>query len=117
LLGPRCRGFVVEIYVDCFRANCPHESRFICFARSLRNILEVPQVALLIDKYDEDWTQLWYVLIRGKAKLLPMRGHKERTWALRKLRAKYPQYAGRMLPNDAPIIRITPDRTTFWGKL
>jgi PPOX class probable F420-dependent enzyme len=80
----------------------------------VRNILAVPQVALLIDQYDEDWTQLWYILIRGKAKLLPMRGHKERTWALRKLRAKYPQYAGRMLPNDAPIIRITPDRTAFW---
>jgi PPOX class probable F420-dependent enzyme len=82
----------------------------------LRNILEVPQVALLIDQYDEDWTQLWYVLIRGKAKLLPLDGHKERARALRKLRAKYPQYAGKMLPNDAPIIRITPDRTAFWGK-
>jgi PPOX class probable F420-dependent enzyme len=83
----------------------------------LRNILAVPQVALLIDHYDEDWTHLWYILIRGKAKVLPMSGHKERVWALRKLRAKYPQYAGRMLPSDAPIIRITPDRTTFWGKL
>src|ERR1700739_1362644 len=83
----------------------------------VRNILAVPQVALLIDQFDEDWTQLWYILIRGKGNLLPMHGHKERAWALRKLRAKYPQYAGRMLPNDAPIIRITPDRTTFWGKL
>ena len=51
-----------------------------------------------------------------KAKLLSMRGHEERAWALRKLRAKYPQYAGRMLPNDAPIMRITPDRTAFRGK-
>jgi PPOX class probable F420-dependent enzyme len=82
----------------------------------LRNILAAPQVALLIDKYDENWTQLWYILIRGKAKLIPMSGHKERAWALRKLRAKYPQYTGRMLPNDAPIIRITPERTVFWGK-
>jgi PPOX class probable F420-dependent enzyme len=83
----------------------------------LRNILAAPQVALLIDRYDEDWTQLWYVLIRGKAKQLPMRGHKGRAWALRKLRAKYPQYTERMLPDDAPIIRITPERTTFWGKI
>jgi PPOX class probable F420-dependent enzyme len=83
----------------------------------VRNILAVPQVALLIDQYDEDWTKLWYILIRGRAKLLPMHGHKERAWALRKLGEKYPQYAGRMLPNDAPIIRITPHRTTFWGKL
>jgi len=83
----------------------------------VRNILAVPQVALLIDQYDEDWTQLWYILIRGKAKLLPMRGHKERSWALSKLREKYPQYAGRVLPDDAPIIWIKPDRTAFWGKL
>jgi PPOX class probable F420-dependent enzyme len=83
----------------------------------LRNILAVPQVALLIDRYDEDWTQLWYILIRGEARLLPMSGHKERAWALRKLRAKYPQYTERMLPDDAPIIRITPDRTAFWGKV
>jgi PPOX class probable F420-dependent enzyme len=81
----------------------------------LRNILAVPQVALLIDHYDEDWAQLWYILIRGKGKLIPMSGDKERAWALRKLRAKYPQYAGRMLPNDAPIIRITPHWTAFWG--
>ena len=83
----------------------------------LRNILAAPQVALLIDQYDEDWTQLWYILIRGKAKLLPMRGHKERASAIRKLRAKYPQYTERMLPDDAPLIRIKPNRTAFWGAL
>ena len=83
----------------------------------LRNILAVPRVALLIDKYHEDWTRLWYILIRGNAKLIPMRRHKERAWAIHKLRAKYPQYSGRMLPDDAPIIRITPDQTTFWGQL
>jgi PPOX class probable F420-dependent enzyme len=83
----------------------------------LRNIVAVPQVALLIDRYDEDWTQLWYIFIRGKAKLLPTHKHRERAWALRKLRAKYPQYTETMLPNDAPIIRITPDRTAFWGKV
>jgi PPOX class probable F420-dependent enzyme len=83
----------------------------------LRNILAAPQVALLIDKYDEDWTQLWYILIRGNAKLIPMCEHKERAWAIRKLRAKYRQYTETMLPNDAPIIRITPDGTAFWGKV
>jgi len=36
----------------------------------LRNIRAVPRVALLIDEYEEDWTQLWYILIRGKAKLI-----------------------------------------------
>jgi PPOX class probable F420-dependent enzyme len=83
----------------------------------LQNIRAVPRVALLIDEYDEDWTQLWYVLIRGKAKLIPQSAHKERAGAIRRLRAKYPQYARGMLADDAPIIRITPERTTFWGKM
>jgi PPOX class probable F420-dependent enzyme len=83
----------------------------------LQNIRAVPRVALLIDKYDEDWTQLWYILIRGKARLIPKSAHKEHAWAMRKLRAKYPQYADGMLADDAPIIRITPERTTSWGKI
>jgi PPOX class probable F420-dependent enzyme len=83
----------------------------------LRNIRAVPRIALLIDEYDEDWAQLWYILIRGKAKLIPKSAHEERASAIRKLKAKYPQYAQGMLADDAPIIRITPERTTFWGKM
>jgi PPOX class probable F420-dependent enzyme len=83
----------------------------------LRNIGAVPRVALLIDEYNEDWTQLWYVLIRGRATLLPRTARQERAGALRRLRAKYPQYARGMLEDDAPIIRIRPERTISWGKL
>lgn len=83
----------------------------------LRNIRAVPRVALLIDEYDEDWTQLWYILIHGKAKLIPKSAHAEHARAIRKLRAKYRQYAQGMLADDAPIIRITPKRTTSWGKI
>ena len=83
----------------------------------LQNIRAVSHVALLIDEYDEDWTQLWYVLIRGKAKLIPKAAHAERARAIRKLKAKYPQYGQGMLAGDAPIIRITPERTTSWGKI
>lgn len=83
----------------------------------LQNIRAVPRVALLIDEYDEDWTQLWYILVRGKAKLIPDSAQEERAWAIRKLRAKYPQYTPKMLDDDAPIIRIRPERTTAWGKI
>jgi PPOX class probable F420-dependent enzyme len=83
----------------------------------LQNIRAVPRIALLIDEYDDDWTKLWYILIRGKAKLIPKSAHEEHARAIRKLRAKYKQYAQGMLADDAPIIRITPERTTFWGKI
>ena len=83
----------------------------------VRNIRAGPRVALLIDEYDEDWTQLWYILIRGKAKLIPKSAYQEQAWAIRQLRAKYPQYHEGILADDAPIIRITPERTISWGKI
>jgi coenzyme F420-0:L-glutamate ligase / coenzyme F420-1:gamma-L-glutamate ligase len=83
----------------------------------VRNIRAKPRVALLIDAYQEDWSQLWYILIRGTAQLLPASAHAERARAIRKLRTKYPQYGRAMLPEDAPVIRIRPERATSWGLL
>lgn len=83
----------------------------------LQNIREVSQVALVIDEYDEDWTQLWYVLVRGKAALIPDSAPQRRASALANLRAKYPQYSAGMLPDDAPIIQIDPERIIAWGKI
>ena len=81
----------------------------------LKNIKNTPHVALLVDQYDEDWTRLWYVLVRGEAELVstPV----EHTRAIQSLRAKYPQYDASMLVDDAPVLRITPVRVTAWGKI
>ena len=81
----------------------------------LKNIKETPQVALLVDQYDEDWTRLWYVLVRGEAELVS--AFAERKRAIRSLRAKYPQYDADMLPDQAPVLRITPAGITAWGKI
>jgi len=79
----------------------------------LKNIRMTPQVALLIDEYDEDWTRLWYVLVRGKAELVSAPAERKR--ALARLSAKYPQYASGMLADDAPIVRITPEQVSSWA--
>jgi coenzyme F420-0:L-glutamate ligase/coenzyme F420-1:gamma-L-glutamate ligase len=81
----------------------------------LKNIKETPQVALLVDQYEEDWTRLWYVLVRGEAVLVSAPAERKR--AIRSLRAKYPQYDADMLAADAPVLRITPVRITAWGKI
>ncbi|MBV8732556.1 MAG: TIGR03668 family PPOX class F420-dependent oxidoreductase [Acidobacteriia bacterium] len=83
----------------------------------LQNIRAAPRVALLIDEYGEDWSRLWYVLIRGRATVIPRSAKEERARVIGKLRAKYPQYDRGMLAEDAPIIRITPERITSWGKI
>ena len=42
--------------------------------KRLRNIAANPQVALVIDDYDEDWTRLAYLLVRGRAALVEEHG-------------------------------------------
>jgi PPOX class probable F420-dependent enzyme len=82
----------------------------------IRHIRENPNVALLVDEYDADWSRLWYVLVRGHAELLNEGHAEERRRALGLLRAKYPQYASGMLPDDALVIRITPSKISAWGR-
>ena len=40
----------------------------------------------------------------------------ERRSAIAALRSKYPQYL-RLLPDDAPVIRVTPLRVSSWGNM
>jgi len=81
----------------------------------LKNIKGTPRVALLIDQYDEDWTRLWYVLVRGEAEIVSAPAERKR--AIQRLRAKYSQYDALMLADDAPVLRITPLRVTAWGRI
>jgi PPOX class probable F420-dependent enzyme len=80
--------------------------------KRLQNIRENPQVALVIDRYDEDWRKLAYVLIFGKARILKS-GEKYRQ-GVKLLRRKYPQYR-RMAIDARPMIVIMPKRVTNWG--
>lgn len=38
--------------------------------RRVRNILANPRVQVLVDRYDDDWTRLAYVQLRGRAELI-----------------------------------------------
>jgi general stress protein 26 len=39
----------------------------------VKNIQENPNVALLIDEYNEDWTGLYFIMIQGKASVIGAR--------------------------------------------
>ena len=82
--------------------------------KRVRNILENPEVAFLVDRYDEDWSRLGYVLITASAGLCD--SESERRAAIAGLRSKYRQYL-RMLDDDAPVIRIVPRSVASWGDL
>jgi len=82
--------------------------------KRLRNIRENPRVSLIIDRYDENWAKLVYILIIGKARVL-VSGDKHRK-AVNLLRRKYPQYRA-MRIDRMPMILILPTRMTSWGAI
>jgi PPOX class probable F420-dependent enzyme len=80
--------------------------------RRVRNILAHPQVCLVADRYEEDWSHLTWLQVRGTAALVDDEG--ERARVLARLRDRYPQYRAMDL-ESRPLIRITPDRVVSWS--
>ena len=79
----------------------------------VRDISARPQVSVLVDQWDEDWTQLAWLRLVGRASLLES-GVPEHAVAVRLLRERYPQYASHRL-EERPIIRIDVDKTSSWS--
>lgn len=81
--------------------------------RRVKNVQANPLAALLIDHYVEDWRRLWYVLLRGKARVIDHGAEHQR--AITALRKKYPQYRTTApLAPDALVIAIDVRRLRHW---
>ena len=82
--------------------------------KRLRNIAENPAVAIIVDRYDEDWTRLGWVMLCGHAEILN-EGTEHRDAQVR-LRSRYPQL-GAMQIAKYPVIAVRIERATSWGNL
>lgn len=71
----------------------------------LVNVRASPEVALLVDEYDEDWSRLWWVRLRGRARVVEEEPEREDALAL--LAAKYPQYRDEPPPGPAIVVELT----------
>jgi coenzyme F420-0:L-glutamate ligase / coenzyme F420-1:gamma-L-glutamate ligase len=80
--------------------------------RRIRNILENPRVALVIDRYSDDWSELAYLLIQGTAALIPP-GEAEHSRAVTMLHERYVQYLA-MPIEQQPVIAIRPAKVVAW---
>lgn len=80
--------------------------------RRLANIEAHPRVSLLVDHYDDDWSELWWVRADGDAVVIPVDGG-EGPAGLSSLVAKYPQYREQV--PTGPLIRITVDTWRAWS--
>jgi PPOX class probable F420-dependent enzyme len=85
----------------------------------VRDILERPEVALLIYRWSEDWSRLGWLRLRGLADLVEPDDAAtagEHSGAVAALRRKYPQYETHRL-GERPLIRIVIERSRSWGNL
>lgn len=77
----------------------------------LANIERDPRATLLTHHYSDDWSELWWVRVDGRAAI----HHEGPTWdrAIAALVDKYGQYRER--PPDGSVIAITPEKTVAWA--
>ena len=79
--------------------------------RRIENARVRPDVTILVDHYDEDWRQLWWLRARGRARVLD--DGAERAHALALLQEKYPQY--RSEPPDGPVLAVDISDVRSWS--
>ena len=95
--------------------------------RRLRNIAENPAVCVVVDRYDEDWGRLGWVMMQGHADILveggsggaggsSEAGGDEHARAQAMLKVRYPQLAA-MEIGDLPVVAVRIRRVTSWGRL
>lgn len=82
--------------------------------KRVRNILENPAVAVSVDRWDEDWTRLGWIMLRGEADILA--DGTEHDAAQEWLRLRYPQYRTMDLA-PLPVIAVRIRRVLSWGAL
>jgi PPOX class probable F420-dependent enzyme len=82
--------------------------------KRLKNIAENPAAAFVADRYDEDWSRLGWVMLRGPAEIIEEGAEHDRAQAM--LRSRYPQYRGMAL-EGLPVIAIRIVQVTSWGNL
>src|SRR3954464_4495327 len=81
----------------------------------VQDIERDPRVSVLVDEWSEDWSELGWLRVEGRASLIGSDGESgaEHAHAVGLLRAKYPQYANQNL-EARPLIRIDLGAARSW---
>jgi PPOX class probable F420-dependent enzyme len=83
----------------------------------VRDIERQPEVTLLVEHWDEDWSKLGWLRLNGHATLIePDEVSLVFPRIVERLRAKYPQYATHDL-ESSPMILLNVERAVSWGAL
>jgi PPOX class probable F420-dependent enzyme len=82
--------------------------------KRLANLRANPVAALVVDRYDEDWSRLGWVMVQGGAEILASGA--EHDGAQAALRARYPQLAA-MRIEALPVVAVRIEHAASWGRL
>jgi len=88
-----------------------HKPKRTTALRRLRNIAANPQVTFLVDRYDDDWSALWWV--RADADAVVVTDGPRHAAAVAALVGRYPQYSS--VPPTGPVVWATVRRWTGWS--
>lgn len=85
-----------------------HKPKTGAVMRRVRNLERDGRVTLLVDDYDEDWTRLAWLMVRGHG-VVDLEAPDD---VMRALNSRYPQYA----PDEHhdALIRIRPQQLLWW---
>jgi PPOX class probable F420-dependent enzyme len=79
--------------------------------RRIENARARADVTILVDHYEEDWGRLWWIRLRGRARVLDTGTELEHALAL--LREKYLQY--RDEPPTGPVLAVEITEVREWS--
>ncbi len=82
--------------------------------KRLSNLRANPFAALVVDRYDEDWSRLGWVMVQGRAVILHSGAEHDRAQV--ELRARYPQLRA-MRIEALPVVAVRVDHASSWGFL
>jgi PPOX class probable F420-dependent enzyme len=88
-----------------------HKPKSTWNLRRLQNIRENPRVAVLADRYEADWSALWWARADGHAEILD--AGSEWSKAVELLRDRYEQYRDR--PPEGPVVSVIVEKWSGWA--
>lgn len=89
-----------------------HKPKRSARLRRVENVRTRPAVTVIVDHYEEDWSRLWWVRVRGPARVEEP-GGPEHMRAVALLAAKYEQYRRR--PPEGPVIAVEAVEWRAWS--
>jgi len=79
--------------------------------RRLANLRANHVAEVVVDHYDEDWSELWWVRASGTGRMVEDDAESARARSL--LASKFPQHLAD--PPPGPVVAIDVDRVTWWS--